>query len=138
LAKFSQNQLWPGTPDSDRWCRLARRQLGALRKRERRRDYNSPDCPVVHRTVRWCTGLSGESTAPAANDRPRDQRATRGRANGRLGTPDYLVRQPIPRTNGGCAPHGKKSSTGLLQWLSCGAPGWPVHHSTEGKNCLPN
>jgi hypothetical protein len=20
----------------------------------------SPDCPVVHRTVRWCTGLSGE------------------------------------------------------------------------------
>jgi hypothetical protein len=23
--------------------------------------YKSPDCPVVHRTVRWCTGLSGES-----------------------------------------------------------------------------
>jgi hypothetical protein len=100
LAKFSQNQLWPGTPDSDRWCRLARRQLGALRKRERRRDYNSPDCPVVHRTVRWCTGLSGESTAPAANGRPRDQRATCGRTNDRLGTPDFPVRQPIPRTNG--------------------------------------
>jgi hypothetical protein len=126
----------------------------------------APDCPVVHRTVsgapgwlgvnwalsrkdkgdvaiinwtvRWCTGLSGESTAPAANGRPRDQRATRGRANGRLGTPDYPVRQPIPRTNGGCAPYGKKSSTGLLQWLSGGAPGGPVHHSTEGKNCLPN
>jgi hypothetical protein len=25
--------------------------------------YNSPDSPVVHRTVRWCTGRSGESSA---------------------------------------------------------------------------
>jgi hypothetical protein len=25
--------------------------------------YNSPDCPVVHQTFRWCTGLSGESSA---------------------------------------------------------------------------
>jgi hypothetical protein len=24
--------------------------------------YKSPDCPVVHQTVRWCTGLSGESS----------------------------------------------------------------------------
>jgi hypothetical protein len=33
---------------------------------------------INHRTVRWCTGLSGESTAPAANGQLRDQRATRG------------------------------------------------------------
>jgi hypothetical protein len=32
----------------------------------------------IHRNVRWCTRLSGEPTAPAANGRPRDQRATRG------------------------------------------------------------
>jgi hypothetical protein len=32
----------------------------------------------IHRTVRWCTGLSSEPTAPAANGRLRDQRATRG------------------------------------------------------------
>jgi hypothetical protein len=31
----------------------------------------APDCPL-------CTGLSGESTAPAANGREHDQRATRG------------------------------------------------------------
>jgi hypothetical protein len=36
------------------------------------------DVAIIHRTVRWCTGLSGESTAPAANGRPRYQRATRG------------------------------------------------------------
>jgi hypothetical protein len=36
------------------------------------------DVAIIHRTVRWYTELSGESTAPAANGRPRDQRATRG------------------------------------------------------------
>jgi hypothetical protein len=36
----------------------------------------------------------------SANGRPRNLRTTRGRANGRLGTPDCPVRQPIPRTNG--------------------------------------
>jgi hypothetical protein len=32
---------------------------------------------IIHQTVRRCTGLSGEPTAPAANGRPHDQRATR-------------------------------------------------------------
>jgi hypothetical protein len=41
------------------------------------------------------TGLSGELTVPAANGRLRDQRATRGRANGRMVTPDCPVRQQI-------------------------------------------
>jgi hypothetical protein len=36
------------------------------------------DMAIIHRTVRWCTGLSGEPTAPADNGRPRDQRGTRG------------------------------------------------------------
>jgi hypothetical protein len=63
---------------------------------------------INHRTVRWCTGLSSGATAPEANGRPRDQRATRhvARANGQLSTPDYpvctgqcLVRQLVPRPN---------------------------------------
>ena len=37
-------------------------QLAALGKQLTAYDYKSPDCPVVHRTVRWCTGLSGESS----------------------------------------------------------------------------
>jgi hypothetical protein len=59
--------------------------------------YNSPDGPVshprrtrrpwekqrgdvaiIHRTVQWCTGLSGEPTVAYANGRPRNPRATRG------------------------------------------------------------
>jgi hypothetical protein len=42
------------------------------------------DVAKIHRTVRWCTGLSGEPTIASANGRPRNLRVTRGRANGRL------------------------------------------------------
>jgi hypothetical protein len=76
----------------------------------------------IHRTVRWCTRLSCEPTAASANGRPRNLRATRGRANGRLGTPDCPVctgqcpvRQPIPRTNGRLLFIWEKSSTGHVQ-----------------------
>jgi hypothetical protein len=37
----------------------------------------------------------------------------------------------------GCARIGRRSCTGHEQWLSGGAPDCPVHHPTEGKNCLP-
>jgi hypothetical protein len=134
LAKFSQHQLGPGTPDSVRCPRLARRQLGALGKRE-------GDVAINHRTVRWCTGLSGESTAPAANGRPRDQRATRGRANRRLGTPDCPVcteqcpvRQPILRTNGRLLPVWKEiehqTATVVVRWCT-GLSGAPLDRRQE-------
>jgi hypothetical protein len=83
------------------------------------RSLGTPDCPVVHRTVsggagwrlvnwplsgirrrrtakihrtvRWCTGLSGEPTVGRANGRPRNPRVTRGRANGLMGAPDCPV-----------------------------------------------
>jgi hypothetical protein len=50
---------------------------------------------INHRTVRWCTGLSGEPTVGRANGRPCNPRATRGRANGQKGAPDCLVRQRL-------------------------------------------
>jgi hypothetical protein len=95
----------------------------------------APDCPVVHQTVSGAQAspaanslLSGKSegaaaiihrtvwcapdcavsqTVPAANGRLRDQRTTRGQANGRMVTPDCSVctgqcpvRQRIQRSNG--------------------------------------
>jgi hypothetical protein len=60
MAKFSQKSaqsgftgLSGGAPDSVRCARLAlaNRLLSGLRRR----------CTtIIHRTVRWCTGLSGE------------------------------------------------------------------------------
>jgi hypothetical protein len=52
-------------------CQAGPRELAALGIRWRR-------TTIIHRTVRWCTGLSGEPTVASANGRPRNPRATRG------------------------------------------------------------
>jgi hypothetical protein len=49
------------------------------------------DVAKIHWTVRWCTGLSGESTVASANGRPHNLRATRGYSNGQLGAPNCPV-----------------------------------------------
>ena len=93
---------------------------------------------IIHQTVRWCTGLSGEPTALAANGRLHDQRATCGLANGQMIAPDSVRcanRSEDPTV--GFARKGKRSRTGQLQGLSGGALDCPVRHPTEGKTCLP-
>jgi hypothetical protein len=96
---------------------------------------------IIHRTVRWCTGLSGEPTVYCANGRQRNQWATRGPSQQSVGTPDCLV------CTGQCpVSQDDRCSNGQLnqfwkeighQTVSGGAPDCPVHHPTEGKNCLP-
>jgi hypothetical protein len=74
---------------------------------------------IIHQTVRWCTGLSGEPTVARATV----GRAIRSRrvahANGRLGAPDCPVctgqcpvRQPARRSNGRLRQEWKKIRTG--------------------------
>jgi hypothetical protein len=102
-ANFSSawhTRLSGGAPDSVRCARLVRGELAALGTRRRR-------TAIIHRTVRWCTRLSGEPTVIRVNGRSRDQRATRGQANGHLIAPDCpvctgqcLVRQGDRRANG--------------------------------------
>jgi hypothetical protein len=93
---------------------------------------------IIHRTVRWCTGLSGEPTAASATV----DRAIRGRrvarSNGQQGAPDSVrcANQPgVAMVD--YSRKGRRSRTGHEQWLSGGAPDYPVRHATEGKNCLP-
>jgi hypothetical protein len=79
-AQSDCTELSDGAPDSVRCARLAlaNRLLSGLRRR----------CTaIIHRTVRWCTGLSGESTVSRGNGRPRIPRVMRGRANGHIGAP---------------------------------------------------
>jgi hypothetical protein len=92
-------QLTParsGTPDSVRCARLAGDELAAFRKTQR--------CTaIIHRTVRWCTGLSGEPTVASATVGCAIRGRRMARSNGRLGTPDTPdspVCQLTPRTNG--------------------------------------
>jgi hypothetical protein len=127
LAVSSQQQHGPGAPDSVRCPRLVKRQLAALGKRGRRRGYKSPECPVAHRTVRWANGSSGQrSTARSTCDTW--PVSTVGWAHRTVRCANRS-RGPTVR----CTRCGRRSLTGLLQWLSGGAPDCPVHHSTEGK-----
>jgi hypothetical protein len=115
-----------GSPDSVRWCtgqcpvrQAGGGQLAALGFRWRRTAIN-------HRTVRWCTGLSGEPTVGRANGRPRNPRATRGRANGQKGAPDSVRCADGSETpTVGFAREGKKSAPDSVWWCTglSGAPG---------------
>jgi hypothetical protein len=153
-----------GAPDSV-WCaRLVRVNLslsgfdGDVRLKFTGPSGGSPDCPVshprrtrrsrekdqrrtakIHRTVRWCTGLSGEPTVASANGRPRNLWVTRCSSNGRKEAPDCPVctgqcpvRQWAQSCNGRLCPIWKEIEhrTG---YRTC-----PVRHSTEGKDGLPS
>jgi hypothetical protein len=94
-------------PDSVRCARPASSEQAALGRIWRCR-------AIIHRIVRWCTGLSGEPTAASATV----DRAIRGRrvarANGRQGAPDCPVctgqcpvRQ-LPRICNGRLRHNRK------------------------------
>jgi hypothetical protein len=73
-----------GAPDSVRCARLVCGELATLGNRRRR-------MAIIHRTIRWCTGLSGEPTVASANGRPRNLRATRGLLQRSAGAPDCPV-----------------------------------------------
>jgi hypothetical protein len=104
LAVYSQKTarsgctgLSGGAPDSVRCARLAlvKRPLSGIRRWR---------TAIIHRTVRWCTGLSGEPTVGQANGRPRNPRVTRGQASGLKGAPDSVR----------CA-NGSKNANGRLR-----------------------
>ena len=84
LSSVWHTGLSGGAPDSVRCARLNSGEQATLGRSRRR-------TTIIHRTVRWCTGLSGEPTVGWANGRPRDPRVTRGRANGQMEAPDCPV-----------------------------------------------
>jgi hypothetical protein len=57
----------------------------------RPREKQRSNVAIIHRTVRWCTGLSGEPTVACANGRPCNLRATRGLLQWSAGAPDCPV-----------------------------------------------
>ena len=84
MALYSQNQLEPGAPDSVRCPRLLDGELAALENR-------TCDVAKIHRTIRWCTRLSGESEPPEPTVDSEISGRQMARANDQLGTSDCPV-----------------------------------------------
>jgi hypothetical protein len=131
LCSVWHTRLSGGAPDSVRSARLDSGEQAALGRIWQR-------TTIIHRTVRWCTGLSGEPMAASATV----GHAIRGRrvahANGRQGAPDRVqCANCHDSATVVCARIGRRSRTGHERWLSGGAPDCPVRHPTEGKNSLP-
>jgi hypothetical protein len=107
LAVYNQDSAQSGTPD----CPVVHRTVfGAPGRTLVNRPLSGEvwrRTAIIHRTIRWCAGLSGEPTVGWANGRPRNPRVTRGRANGQMGASDCPVctgqcpvRQRIQDCNG--------------------------------------
>jgi hypothetical protein len=100
-------------------------ELAALGTSTTAYGYKSPDCPVVHRTARWCTGLSGEPTVRRANGRPQNPRATRGKCQRSDGAPTVRCAPDSVRCANGLesamvsfAKEGKKSAPDSVRWCT--------------------
>jgi hypothetical protein len=98
---------------------------------------------IIYRTVRWCTGLSGEPTAASATaaqsmrDAWPQPTVGWGHRTVRCAPDSVWCANGYNSAMVGCAILGKRSAPNNEQWMSVGAPYCPVHHPTEGKNCLP-
>jgi hypothetical protein len=111
--------LYGGALDSVRCARLVlmKRLLSGTQRRR---------TTIIHRTVRWCTGLSGEPTVGWANGWPRNPRVTRGRANGQTRAPDSVrCANGSKSSTVGCARIGKRSAPDSVRWCT-GLFGAPV------------
>jgi hypothetical protein len=92
------------------------------------------DVAIIHRTVQWGNGLSGEPTAPVANGRPRDQRATCGPLQRSAGCTGL---SGVHWTVSGAPTSPKEQRSAAPDMKGDRALDCPVRHSAEGKNSLP-
>jgi hypothetical protein len=101
---------------------------------------------MVHRTVQWCTGLSGEPTVDCATVGGEIGGRHVAHTNGRKGAPDCsvctgqcLVRQPTPRCNGHLRQKRKEIRTGpptvAVRWRT-GLSGAPPDRRQEWPSLL--
>jgi hypothetical protein len=104
--------LSSGAPDSVRCTRPASGEQDTPGKNQRR-------TTIIHRTVRWCTGLSSEPTVASATVGCEIRERRVARANGRQGAPDCPectgqcpVRHLARRCNGRLRHNRKEIGTG--------------------------
>jgi hypothetical protein len=108
LSSVWHTGLSGGAPDSVRCARLSpvKRPLSGKDQRH---------TAIIHRTVQWCTGLSGEPTVASATVGHAIRGRRVARTNGRQGAPDSVRCAIGPKTaTVDCALFGRQSRTGQL------------------------
>jgi hypothetical protein len=126
MAKFSQSLLSLGAPDCP-VCQAGSGELAALGKNSAAYGYNSPDCPVSHRSAGPTVGCAICARHVAEPTVERGHRTVRCAPD----SVQYANGSQAPTV--GYATEGKKSAPDSVR---C-APDCPVRQATEGKNCLP-
>jgi hypothetical protein len=116
LARCSQDSDQSGTPD----CPVVHRTVsGAPGWSPVKRPLSGKDqrcMAIIHRTVRWCTGLSGEPTVASATVGRVIHGRRVARTNGRHEALDSVRCANGPEAaTVDCACFGKQSRTGQLQ-----------------------
>jgi hypothetical protein len=97
------------------------------------------DVTIIYRTVRWVNGASGQrSSAQSTRDTWSAPTVSWAHRTVRRAPDSVRCANSPEGPTVGCVRYGRRSRTGPLQWLSGGAPESPVHHSIEGKKCLPS
>jgi hypothetical protein len=144
LAEYSQSPARSGTPD----CPVVHQTVsGAPGQPPVNRPLSGKvwrRTTIIHRTVRWSTGQSGEPTAASATVGRAIHGRRVARANGRQGAPDCPVRQLTRRRNGHLRQNRKEICTGpstvTVRWCTglSGAPPnrrqlWPSLLASNGS-----
>jgi hypothetical protein len=136
MALYSQNQHQPGTSDCPVVHRTVSGALGWLGGGLPALGNLRGVVAKIHRTVRWCTGLSGESEPPE----PTVGSVISGRhvawANDQWAHQTVCAKRSESATVG-FARKGRRSDTEQALIMSGGAPDCLVRHPTESKDCLP-
>jgi hypothetical protein len=137
MTLYSQNQHQPGTQDCPVVHRTVSDALGWLGGELPALRNLRGVMAKIHRTVWWCTGLSGESELPE----PMVDSEISGRrmawANGQLAHRTVRCAKRFEGATVGFDRKGTRSGTGQALFMSGGAPNFPVCHPTENKDCLP-
>jgi hypothetical protein len=94
---------------------------------------------IIHRTIRWCTRLSGEPTVASANGRLRYPRAMCGPQQRSVG---HTRLSDVHRTVSGAPTDPEDQRSGVPDMEGDRAPDsysdCPVHHPIEDKFGLPS
>jgi hypothetical protein len=109
------------------------------RRTRRPREKQRVDVAIIHRTVRCCTGLSGEPTVTSANGRPHNLRATRGLLQRSAGAPECPVctgqcpvRQSAQRSNSRICQFSKEIKHRTV-YRTCPVAHWTIRCATRQK-----